>query len=231
MKSTLIQLEKVWKNYKMGSETVHALRNIDLSINQNEFVVIVGPSGSGKSTLMNLVGCLDIPSAGTIKLDQKDISKLSDNNLAVLRGKKIGFVFQKFNLIANITALQNVMLPMIFQGKSKEKRLEKARELLTFVGLQHRLTHKPNELSGGEQQRVAIARALANDPEVILADEPTGNLDSITGKKIMDLFQSLHKNGKTIIFVTHDNELTKYAQKIVTIKDGLINEKNMRKIK
>ena len=147
MRNTLIQLEKVCKNYKMGSETVHALKGVDLSINQNEFVVIVGPSGSGKSTLMNLVGCLDIPSAGTIKLDQKDISKLSDNKLAVLRGKKIGFVFQKFNLIANITALQNVMLPMIFQGKSKDKRLEKAKELLTFVGLQHRLTHKPNELS------------------------------------------------------------------------------------
>ncbi len=225
MKNTLIKLEEVWKNYQIGDETVHALSGIDLSINENEFVVIVGPSGSGKSTLMNLVGCLDIPSTGCVKLTDKDITKMDSDELAVSRGKKIGFVFQKFNLINNLTALQNIMLPMIFQNSDPDKRKKRAEELLEFVGLNHRMEHKPTQLSGGEQQRVAIARALANNPDIILADEPTGNLDSTTGKKIMALFQDLHKKGKTIIFVTHDNELTKYAEKIITIRDGKVINK------
>ena len=225
MKRNLIKLEKVWKNYLIGDETVHALSGIDLSIDQNEFVVIVGPSGSGKSTLMNLVGCLDIPSTGSVKLTDKDITKMGSDELAVSRGKKIGFVFQKFNLIPNLNALQNVMLPMIFQGTDVEQRKNRAEELLNFVGLGHRMDHKPNQLSGGEQQRVAIARALANDPEIMLADEPTGNLDTGTSNKIMTLFQDLHKKGKTIIFVTHNPELTQYAQKIVTIRDGKVIER------
>ncbi len=228
----IIELNRVWKTYLLGGSPVNALQGINLAIQENSFVVIVGPSGSGKSTLMNLVGCLDLPSAGTVKLVDKDISKMQDNELAMLRGKKIGFVFQKFNLIPNLTATQNVVLPMIFQGVSSSERLKRAEELLTFVGLGHRLDHKPNQLSGGEQQRVAIARSLSNNPEVILADEPTGNLDSATGKKIMTLFKELHDKGKTIIFVTHDQELTKYAQKIVKIRDGkVIETTNRRKAK
>ena len=228
----IIELNRVWKTYLLGGSPVNALQGINLAIQENSFVVIVGPSGSGKSTLMNLVGCLDLPSAGTVKLVDKDISKMQDNELAMLRGKKIGFVFQKFNLIPNLTATQNVVLPMIFQGVSSSERLKRAEELLTFVGLGRRLDHKPNQLSGGEQQRVAIARSLSNNPEVILADEPTGNLDSATGKKIMTLFKELHDKGKTIIFVTHDQELTKYAQKIVKIRDGkVIETTNRRKAK
>lgn len=219
MKS-VIKLEGVGKSYIMGSEVVNALKDINLDIKNNEFVAILGPSGSGKSTMMNLVGCLDLPSAGAVYLTDNNIAKLSESTLATIRGKKIGFVFQKFNLIPTLTALDNVALPALFQGKTKSERYSKAKELLSFVGLSHRLTHKPNQLSGGEQQRVAVARSMINDPDIILADEPTGNLDSKTGKLIMDLFQKLHKNGKTIILVTHDNNLAKYAKKIVRIRDG-----------
>jgi len=213
----------------MGSEKVNALKGISFDVKNNEFIVIVGPSGSGKSTMMNLVGCLDIPTQGTVFLDGKDISELNESSLAKVRGKKIGFVFQKFNLIPTLTAVDNVALPSLFQGG---KLNEKAKKLLTFVGLQNRLTHKPNELSGGEQQRVAIARSLINDPDIILADEPTGNLDTKTGNTVMDIFKELHKQGKTIIFVTHNPILEQYAQRILRIKDGQVKEENKsRKIR
>ncbi|PIN81822.1 lipoprotein-releasing system ATP-binding protein LolD [Candidatus Woesearchaeota archaeon CG10_big_fil_rev_8_21_14_0_10_30_7] len=229
MNKTLIKLDKVWKTYIMGSEKVNALKGISFDVKNNEFIVIVGPSGSGKSTMMNLVGCLDIPTQGTVFLDGKDISELNESSLAKVRGKKIGFVFQKFNLIPTLTAVDNVALPSLFQGG---KLNEKAKKLLTFVGLQNRLTHKPNELSGGEQQRVAIARSLINDPDIILADEPTGNLDTKTGNTVMDIFKELHKQGKTIIFVTHNPILEQYAQRILRIKDGQVKEENKsRKIR
>ena len=216
----MIQLQQVWKTYPLESGPVHALQDISLSIPDNSFVAIIGPSGSGKSTLMGLVGCLDTPTKGTITLQGKNISTYSENELAKIRGKTIGFVFQKFNLVPTLSALQNVMLPMIFQDTPLTKRQQKAKELLTFVGLAQRISHRPSQLSGGEQQRVAIARSLANDPDIILADEPTGNLDSVTGKKIIELFQQLHKNGKTIIFVTHDIAMKQYAQKVITLQDG-----------
>jgi len=221
MKKTIIKLENVWKIYDLGKVKVNALRGLNLEINEGEFVVIMGASGSGKSTSMNLVGCLDIPSKGKVILDGKDISTLEESDLAQIRGKKIGFVFQQFNLIPILTALENVKLPMIFQDIPIEKREKRAEELLKLVGLEHRMDHKPTEMSGGEQQRVAIARALANNPEVILADEPTGNLDSKTGKEILKLINDLHdKEGKTIIMVTHDPNLSKYAHKIAYLKDG-----------
>lgn len=223
-KRILISLKNIWKSYYLGSEVVNALRGINLDIFENSFVSISGPSGSGKSTLMSIVGCLDKPSKGSIFLEGRNIENLSDDRLSRLRGKKIGFVFQKFNLIANLSALQNVALPMAFQGVGQSTRQKRAFELLDFVGLGNRVYHKPNELSGGEQQRVAIARALSNDPEVILADEPTGNLDSSNGKKIMDFFKTLKNQGKTIIFVTHDNSLTKYADRIIRLMDGKVVE-------
>ena len=224
MKNQIIKLEKVWKTYMLGNEQVHALRGINLTIYQNQFIIIEGPSGSGKSTMMNLVGCLDIPSQGEIYLDAKNIAHLSESDLATIRGRKIGFVFQKFNLIPTLTALQNVALPALFQRKSDKERYAKAKELLNFVDLGHRINHKPNQLSGGEQQRVAVARSLINDPEVILADEPTGNLDTTIGKKILDLFEKLHKQGKTIIVVTHNPRLEEYAQRIIKIQDGMLTE-------
>src|SRR3989338_7664256 len=224
MKKQLIKLEKVWKTYTLGGEQVHALRGASLAVHQGQFMVIEGPSGSGKSTMMNLIGCLDIPSQGEIYLEDKNIAHLAESDLATIRGKKIGFVFQKFNLIPTQTALQNVALPALFQRKSDKERYAKARELLSFVELGHRLNHKPNELSGGEQQRVAIARSMINDPEVILADEPTGNLDTVTGRKIMDLFKKLHQNGKTIITVTHNALLEAYADRIIKIQDGMLTD-------
>jgi len=224
MKKQLIKLEKVWKTYTLGGEQVHALRGASLAVHQGQFMVIEGPSGSGKSTMMNLIGCLDVPSQGEIYLEDKNIAHLAESDLATIRGKKIGFVFQKFNLIPTLTALQNVALPALFQRKSDKERYAKARELLNFVDLGHRLNHKPNQLSGGEQQRVAIARSMINDPEVILADEPTGNLDTITGRKIMDLFKKLHQNGKTIITVTHNALLEAYADRIIKIQDGMLTE-------
>ena len=219
-KDTIIKLEKVWKIYPMGDIQVYALKDISLEISRGEFVAITGASGSGKSTMMNLVGCLDLPTKGSIYLDSKDISKLHESKLAEIRGKKIGFVFQQFNLISTLTALENVMLPMEFQDADNSKG--KAMIALELVGLQDRIHHKPKELSGGQQQRVAIARAISNDPEVILADEPTGNLDSKTGREIMSLFQKLHKEGKTVILITHDLNLINYGERIIKLADGKV---------
>ena len=216
----VIELENVWKTYQVGDVKVDALRGVDISIKNGEFVSITGASGSGKSTMMNMVGALDTPSKGTIYLDNKNISKLSESNLAVIRGKKIGFVFQQFNLISTLTAIENVMLPMEFQD-SEDVR-QKATKVLELVGLKDRMNHKPKELSGGQQQRVAIARALANNPEVILADEPTGNLDSKTGKEIMSLFEKLNGEGKTIILITHDLNLIKYSHRVIKLADGQV---------
>ncbi len=222
-KEIIIELKKVWKTYYMGKVSLDVLKGIDLTINKGEFVVIVGPSGSGKSTMMNQVGVLDVPTSGTINLKGTDISTLSESDLAQLRGKTIGFVFQQFNLIPTLTALENVILPTIFQNVSEKERLERAEELLRMVDLEERMNHKPNELSGGQQQRVAIARSLVNDPEIILADEPTGNLDSKSGQQVMDFLAKLHtQKHKTIILVTHDLELVRYAQKVVYLKDGEI---------
>ncbi len=221
----IIRLDDVWKIYQMGRMQVEALRGLSLEILPDEFVVITGPSGSGKSTLMNLVGCLDIPSKGRVFLRGEDISRLSESELAQIRGRIIGFVFQTFNLIPSLTALENVILPMTFQGIQRYEREERAKKLLDMVGLEKRRHHKPAELSGGQQQRVAIARSLANDPEVILADEPTGNLDSKTGKEVMDMLSRLNKDGKTIVLVTHDINLLRYGDRILHIMDGRINER------
>jgi len=219
----VIELKNVWKTYEMGENKVHALRGVNLVVSAQEFVAIQGPSGSGKSTAMNLIGCLDVPSQGTIYLDGQDIAKLHESDLAQIRGRTIGFVFQKFNLIPTLSAMQNVMLPLIFQGVPEPERERKAKELLTLVGLGDRMDHKPGELSGGQQQRVAIARALATDPEVILADEPTGNLDSATGKMILDMLRMLNKKQKkTIVLVTHDDVLAHHADRIAFLKDGLV---------
>ncbi|MEK6916930.1 MAG: ABC transporter ATP-binding protein [Nanoarchaeota archaeon] len=218
---SIIKLVNVWKTYKMGEVEVHALRGLDIEVKRGEFLAIKGPSGSGKSTAMNLVGCLDIPSKGHVYLEGKDISLLTESDLAQIRGRKIGFIFQQFNLINTLSALENVMLPMMFQDVPEDKRRKRAAELLTKVGLGDRLHHKPAELSGGQQQRVAIARSLSVDPEVILADEPTGNLDSETGRTFMAFLKKLHKEeGKTIVMVTHDDMLAKEAGRIEHIKDG-----------
>jgi putative ABC transport system ATP-binding protein len=220
---TILDLKNVWKVYKMGDVEVTALSGLDLTVKRGEFLSIMGPSGSGKSTAMNMIGCLDVPTKGSITLECKDISTMSESDLAQIRGRKIGFIFQQFNLISTLTALENVTLPMIFQGISREQRFEKAKKLLEMVDLGDRMYHKPNELSGGQQQRVAIARSLANDPEVILADEPTGNLDSKTGSTVMDFLRKLHESeGKTIIMVTHDEDVAKNADRIEYLKDGKI---------
>jgi len=229
-KKPIIKIKDVWKIYQMGDTEVKALRGLNLNIYLGEFVVIQGPSGSGKSTAMNMVGCLDTPTKGTIHLDGKNISELHESDLAQLRGKKIGSIFQQFNLINTLTALENVMLPMTFQGVSKEERQKKAKNILTFLGLGNRIDHRPNELSGGQQQRVAIARSLANDPDIILADEPTGNLDSKTGKEVMELLIKLNKEkNKTIVMVTHDDHLGKFAQKTYFLKDGAITKEGINK--
>lgn len=216
----MIELKNVHKVYPMDEVSVPALRGIDLTIKPGEFVAIMGPSGSGKSTLMHLLGCLDLPSDGLVQLDGRDITKLDEDILAQIRGKKIGFVFQTFNLIPTLTALENVELPLFFQGVPRAERRARAAELLRKVGLEGRMHHKPAQLSGGERQRVAVARALANDPEIILADEPTGNLDSESGEAILELLAQLHREGKTIILVTHNPEAAAYAQRIVRIRDG-----------
>ena len=224
MESNIIELKNLSKHYEMGENIVRALDGIDVKIKKGDFIAIVGPSGSGKSTMMNMIGALDLATEGEIFLDDEDIENLEESELAQIRGRKIGFVFQTFNLIPTLTALENVMLPMTFQGLGGEEKLERAEEILKKVGLEHRKNHFPNELSGGEGQRVAIARALANNPEVILADEPTGNLDSKTGKEIMKIFTDLNKKGKTIILVTHDLDLTKYATKVLKLRDGKIEK-------
>ena len=218
----LLELKGIAKKYIIGTENVNALRSIDLSISKGEYVALMGPSGSGKSTLMNIIGCLDTPSAGTYFLNGNEVSKMSDNDLAEIRNKEIGFIFQTFNLVPRSTALDNVALPLVYAGISKTDRNERATRALTDVGLLDRMTHKPNELSGGQRQRVAVARALVNNPSIILADEPTGNLDSKTSEEIMNLFEDIHKNGNTIIVVTHEEEIARHAHRIVRIKDGMI---------
>lgn len=223
MPDPIIKLENVWKIYKLGKMEFPILKGVSLDIAPGAFVVILGPSGSGKSTMLNMVGCLDLPTKGTVFLDGQDISKMSEDQLSHVRGKKIGFVFQQFNLLHNLNALENVMVPMIFQGKSEKERIERGRSLLTSLGLEDRMSHKPMELSGGEQQRIAILRALSNNPEIVVADEPTGNLDSSTGKKIMEILIDLHKNEKkTIIVVTHDPTIANYSSQVVHMKDGLL---------
>jgi putative ABC transport system ATP-binding protein len=220
---SIVKLENVEKIYLMGKVEVPALRGVTLEIEKGEYVCIMGPSGSGKSTIMNLIGCLDRPTKGKVFIDGKDVSKLSDNALARIRRKKIGFVFQQFNLIPRLTALENVQLPMWFAGLSKPKRVKKAAELLRQVGLEERMKHRPSELSGGEMQRVAIARALANDPEIILADEPTGNLDSVSGEGIINLLKKVNEEGRTIVMVTHELEFAEKAGRIIKLKDGMVS--------
>lgn len=224
--SDIIRLKNVWKIYKEGEEgEVDALKDISLDVASGDFVAIMGPSGSGKSTGMNLIGSLDTPSRGTVYLGEHDISELDESDLAIVRGKKIGFIFQQFNLIPNLTAKENIILPMVFQDTDEYDREKRARELLKLVELQDRADHYPSELSGGQQQRVAIARSLANDPEVILADEPTGNLDTVTGDAVMKLLDDLNKRGKTIIMITHEPELAeRHARTIYWIKDGKIEK-------
>ena len=228
-KPIIIELKNVWKTYTMGENEVHALRGLNLKVHKGEFVAVMGPSGSGKSTSMNMIGVLDRPSKGTIYLEGKDIAKFGESRLAQIRGKKIGFIFQKFNLINTLTAKENVMLPLLFQDRSLEERKKRADELLELVDLGDRADHTPNELSGGQQQRVAIARALAVNPEVILADEPTGNLDSKTGGTVMDFLKKLHKEqGTTIIMVTHDEDVAKTAERVEVLRDGIIVKKNIK---
>lgn len=222
MTKRIIHIENIAKVYQMGSEQVHALRNVSLDIYANEYLAIMGPSGSGKSTLMNILGCLDTPSSGTYFFEDDNVSELDDNDLAEIRNRKIGFVFQTFNLLARSSALKNVELPLVYAGKSKSERSRLAAETLENVGLGDRMSHNPNELSGGQRQRVAIARALVTNPSIILADEPTGNLDSKTGEDIMKLFADLHKSGNTIILVTHEEDIALHAHRIIRLRDGLI---------
>jgi putative ABC transport system ATP-binding protein len=218
----IITLKDIVKNYYLGTLVVPALRSISLEIGRNEYVAIMGPSGSGKSTLMNIVGCLDTTTSGTYVLNQKDVSKLDDNQLADIRNKEIGFVFQTFNLLPRYTAVENVMLPLVYAGFPKNERLERAKEMLITVGLEDRMEHRPNELSGGQRQRVALARAMINHPSIILADEPTGNLDSKTSEDIMQLFDDIHQRGNTIILVTHEENIAHHAQRNIRLLDGHI---------
>lgn len=224
MANPLIKISALKRNFVLGSETIYVLKGIDLEINKGEYVALMGPSGSGKSTLMNLLGCLDTPTSGTYILNGKDVSQMHDDELAEIRNKEIGFVFQTFNLMPRTTALDNVALPMIYAGYSKSERHERATEVLKQVGLADRMDHKPNELSGGQRQRVAVGRALVNKPSIILADEPTGNLDSKTSEEIMALFGEIHQNGNTVILVTHEEEIAAYAHRIIRLRDGIIEK-------
>ena len=222
MANPLIKITNIKRDFPLGNEIVYVLKGIDLEINKGEYVALMGPSGSGKSTLMNLLGCLDTPTSGTYILNGKNVSELQDDELAGIRNKEIGFVFQTFNLMPRTTALDNVALPMVYAGHSKSERIERATEVLTQVGLNDRMDHKPNQLSGGQRQRVAVARALVNMPSIILADEPTGNLDSKTSLEIMGLFNEIHAQGNTVILVTHEEDIAAYAHRIIRLRDGII---------
>jgi len=219
---TVIKLDKIVKNYKVGTQIVRALRSVSLTINKGEYVAIMGASGSGKSTMMNMIGCLDTPTSGTYILSNSDVSHLSDDELAEIRNKEIGFVFQTFNLLPRNTALENVMLPLVYAGIKKQERILMAEKILAEVGLSDRIEHKPNELSGGQRQRVAVARALVNNPSILLADEPTGNLDSKISEEIMQLFAEIHRKGNTLIVVTHEESIALHAHRIIRLKDGEI---------
>jgi len=225
----IIQIKEIVKNYFVGTQIVRALRSIDINIDRNEYVAIMGPSGSGKSTLMNIIGCLDTPTSGKYILNNRDVSKLQDNQLAEIRNNEIGFIFQTFNLLPRYTTLENVMLPLIYAGLSKHERRKRATEVLESVGLGDRITHRPNELSGGQKQRVAAARALVNHPSIILADEPTGNLDSKTSIDMMGLFHEIHGRGNTIIIVTHEQDIAKYANRIIRLIDGQVESDKINK--
>jgi putative ABC transport system ATP-binding protein len=229
MNQPIIQIKDIKRDFPLGNETVYVLKGIDLTIKKGEFVALMGPSGSGKSTLMNLLGCLDTPTSGTYVLNGKEVSSMHDDELAEIRNKEIGFVFQTFNLMPRTTALDNVALPMVYAGFSKKERDERATEVLTQVGLSDRMDHKPNQLSGGQRQRVAVARALVNKPSIILADEPTGNLDSKTSVEIMRLFEEIHANGNTVILVTHEEDIAAHAHRIVRMRDGVIEKDEMIK--
>ena len=224
MSDNVIEIRNILRDFKLGQQTVHVLKGIDLDIKKGEYVAIMGPSGSGKSTLMNLLGCLDTPTSGTYVLNGKDVSQMSEDELAEIRNTEIGFVFQTFNLLPRTTALENVALPMIYAGASKKVRSERASEVLTDVGLADRMDHKPNQLSGGQRQRVAVGRALVNKPSIILADEPTGNLDSKTSLEIMELFDEIHANGNTVIMVTHEEDVAAHAKRIIRLIDGMIDK-------
>ena len=230
----IIETSHISKRYVMGEEIIDALKDVTISVNKGEYVAFMGPSGSGKSTLMNIVGCLDTPSTGSYILNGQDVSTMSENELAAVRNKEIGFVFQTFNLLPRQSALENVALPLIYAGYSKSERTRIAMETLKGVGLDNRALHKPNELSGGQRQRVAVARALVNDPSILLADEPTGNLDTKTSYEIMDLFDQLHKKGNTIVMVTHEDDIAQYAHRIIRLRDGVVESDiintNVRKV-
>ncbi|MDH4222100.1 MAG: ABC transporter ATP-binding protein [candidate division Zixibacteria bacterium] len=225
----MIKTENLWKVYEIGTEKVQAVRGINLEIEKGEYMAIMGPSGSGKSTLMNLIGCLDTPSEGKYYLNSRLVSEMNDDELAFIRNKEIGFVFQTFNLLPRASTLHNVELPLIYNGTESKERIQRAKKALQMVDLAERMTHKPNELSGGERQRVAIARAIVNNPALILADEPTGNLDTVTGNEIMKLFDRLHSEGNTIIIITHEFDIAKYADRIVHIRDGMIEKEERLK--
>jgi len=233
MKS-IIKLTHIAKTYKIGTEVIHALRDVSIEIYKNEYVALMGPSGSGKSTLMNVLGCLDSPTSGEYILNGLSVAQMADNDLAEVRNKEIGFVFQSFNLLPRSTSLDNVTLPLVYAGFNKTDRVKRGTEVLEQVGLGDRMTHKPNELSGGQRQRVAVARALVNNPAIILADEPTGNLDSKTSVEIMGLFEEIHKKGNTIIVVTHEEEIAQHAHRIIRLRDGVVESdelnKNVRKV-
>ena len=225
---SIIHLEEIRKSYFMGRHELEVLKGITVDVNRNEYVALMGPSGSGKSTLMNIIGCLDTPSSGTYILNGHDVSEMSDNELAAIRNKEIGFVFQQFNLLPRLTALENVALPLVYAGMGKKQRTEKAMRMLEMVSLTDRATHRPNELSGGQSQRVAIARALVNDPAIILADEPTGNLDTRTSYEIMEIFGNIHRGANTVMLVTHEEDIANHAHRIIRLRDGLIESDKTR---